>query len=90
MFNEFAESFDDADVLVLAKIYAAREKDIYKVSSQGLAEEIMKKYPEKEVYYIDTLEEIAEYVKQHAVSNDLVITMGAGDIYKVGEMILGE
>jgi len=90
LFNEFAESFEDADVLVLAKIYAAREKDIYKVSSQGLAEEIMKKYPDREVYYFDTLEEIAEYVKQHAVPNDLVITMGAGDIYKVGEMILGE
>lgn len=90
LFNEFAESFEDADVLVLAKIYAAREKDIYKVSSQGLAEEIMKKYPDREVYYFDTLEEIAEYVKQHTVPNDLVITMGAGDIYKVGEMILGE
>lgn len=90
LFNEFAESFEEADILVLAKIYAAREKDIYKVSSKGLAEEIIKKYPGKEIYYMDTLEEIAEYVKQHAEPNDLVITMGAGDIYKVGDMILGE
>lgn len=88
LFNEFAESFQEADILVLAKIYAAREKDIYKVSSKGLAEEIMKLHPEKEVYYMDTLEEIAAYVKQNADENDLVITMGAGDIYKVGEMIL--
>lgn len=90
LFNEFAESFEEADVLVLAKIYAAREKDIYKVSAKGLAEEIMKLHPEKEVYYMDTLEEIADYVKENAVNGDLVITMGAGDIYKVGEMILGE
>ena len=90
LFNEFADSFEECDVLVLAKIYAAREKDIYKVSSKGLAEEIMKKHPEKEVHYMDTLEEIADYVKQHAEPNDLVITMGAGDIYKVGGMILGE
>lgn len=90
LFNEFAESFEEADVLVLAKIYAAREKDIYKVSSKALAEEILKAHPEKEVYYMDTLEEIADYVKEHAVQGDLVITMGAGDIYKVGDMILGE
>ncbi len=88
LFNEFAESFEETDVLILAKIYAAREKDIYKVSSKGLAEEIMKNHPEKEIYYMDTLEEIADYVKQHAQQGDLVITMGAGDIYKVGEMIL--
>ena len=88
LFNEFAESFEETDVLILAKIYAAREKDIYKVSSKGLAEEIMKNHPDKEIYYMDTFEEIADYVKQHAQQGDLVITMGAGDIYKVGEMIL--
>lgn len=90
LFDEFAESFGDADVLVMAKIYAAREKDIYKVSSRNLAEEIMKRHPEKEVYYFDTLEEIADFVKEKAEPNDLVITMGAGDIYKVGEMVLSE
>ena len=90
LFHEFAESFEETDVLIIAKIYAAREKDIYKVSSQGLTEEIMKNHPDKEVYYMDTLEEIAEYVKQHAAPNDLVLTMGAGDIYKVGDMILGK
>ncbi len=88
LFNEFAEAFGDADVLVLAKIYAAREKDIYKISSDKLADEIKRVHPDKEVYYIDTLEEIAEFVKNRAEKDDLVITMGAGDIYKVGEMIM--
>lgn len=90
LFDDFADAFKDADVLVLAKIYAAREKDIYKVSSKALAEEVRKRHPEKEVYYFDTLEKIAEFVKAEAKPNDLVITMGAGDIYKVGEMVLAE
>ncbi len=90
LFNEFAEAFGDADVLVLAKIYAAREKDIYKISADKLADEIKRIHPDKEVYYIDTLEDIADFVKEKAVKDDLVITMGAGDIYKVGEMIIGK
>jgi len=88
LFDEFADSFGDADVLILAEIYAAREKNIYKISSKGLAEEIVKKHPDKEVYYMESFEEIAAYVKKHAAPNDLVLTMGAGDIYMVGEMIL--
>ena len=88
LFDEFADSFGDADVLILAEIYAAREKNIYKVSSKGLAEEIIKKHPDKEVYYMESFEEMAGYVKEHAAANDLVLTMGAGDIYKVGTMIL--
>lgn len=88
LFDEFADAFGDADVLILAEIYAAREKNIYKVSSKGLVEEIMKKHPEKEVYYMESFEEMAAYVKANAVENDLVLTMGAGDIYKVGSMIL--
>lgn len=90
LFDEFAESFEEADVLVLAEIYAAREKNIYKISSEELAEEIKNKYPEKKVYYLDTLQDIANYVQKNAVEGDLVITMGAGDIYKVGEMIMGK
>ncbi len=88
LFEEFADSFEDADVLILAEIYAAREKNIYKISSKELAEEILRKYPEKEVYYMATFDEIADYVKKNTVENDLVITMGAGDIYMVGDRIL--
>lgn len=89
LFDDFADSFAEADVLILAEIYAAREKDIYKVSSEGLAEEIKRKHPDKKVYYMDTFEEIANYVKKNSEAGDLVITMGAGDIYKVGDLIMG-
>ncbi len=90
LFDEFADSFVKTDVLILADIYAAREKDIYNVNSQKLAGNISGKYPDKEVYYMDGFEKIAEYVRHHAAPEDLVITMGAGDVYQIGRMILGE
>lgn len=88
LFDEFVDSFNDADVLVLTDIYAAREKNIYNISSEILAQKIKEKYPEKEIYYISNMEEIASKVKDEALGSDLVITMGAGDIYKTGQMIL--
>lgn len=88
LFDEFAESFEEADILILADIYAAREKDIYNVSSANLAEAIKKKHPDKNVLYFDSFDKIAEYVKNNAGMRDLVLTMGAGDIYKIGKMIL--
>ena len=88
LFDFFAEAFNDADKLVLAEIYAAREKNIYKISSKKLQEEIKNKHPEKEVYFMPDFNAIAEFVANNAQEGDLVITMGAGDIYKVGELIL--
>jgi len=88
LFEEFTESFDDADCLILAEIYAAREKNIFKISSKAIAERIKEKYPGKFVYYFETFEEIADFVYSNAEEGDYVITMGAGDIYKTGEMIL--
>ncbi|MGF6374980.1 UDP-N-acetylmuramate--alanine ligase [Clostridiales Family XIII bacterium PM5-7] len=87
LFDDFTEAFEEADILILAEIYAAREKNIYKISSRELAEKIKQTHPEKTVYYMDSFDEIASYVKTNGKEGDLVITMGAGDIYKVGEMI---
>ena len=88
LFDEFAEAFEKADVLVLSEIYAAREKNIYKISSSQLADKIKESHPDKGVMFMDSFEEISNYVCDNAKSGDLVLTMGAGDIYKVGEMIL--
>ena len=87
LFNEFADAFTKADVLILADIYAAREKNIYEISSGKLADEIKRVHPDKEVIYIDSFDGIADYVLENAEEGDLVITMGAGDIYKVGDII---
>ena len=88
LFDEFAESFADADKLILAEIYAAREKNIYKISSKSLAAEIKKRHPEKDVYFFDDFDDMASFVYNNADEGDLVLTMGAGDICKVAEMIL--
>lgn len=88
LFEEFADSFADADFVVMAEIYAAREKNIYKISSKELIDEIKRKHPTKNAYYFSTFDEIARFVTENAQDGDLVITMGAGDIYKVAEIIL--
>lgn len=88
LFDEFADAFEKADILILAEIYAAREKNIYKISSAQLAERIKERHPDKEVLFMPDFADMAGYVSQHARPGDMVITMGAGDIYKVGEMIL--
>ena len=90
LFDEFADAFNKADKLILAEIYAAREKNIYKISSAQLADRIRETHPHKEVLFMENFEKIAQYVKENAQPGDMVITMGAGDIYKVGEMILEE
>ena len=72
----------------LAAVEAAREKNIYKISSSQLADKIKESHPNKDVMFMDSFEEISNYVCDNAKSGDLVLTMGAGDIYKVGEMIL--
>lgn len=88
LFDEFAESFEKADKLILAEIYAAREKNIYKISSAQLADKIKESYPDKDVIFMSEFDQMADYVAENAQRGDLVLTMGAGDIFKVGEMIL--
>ena len=78
----------DRDKVVLAEIYAAREKNIYKISSKSLVNKIKEADPTKDVYFFEDFEEIANFVYNNAEEGALVLTMGAGDIYKVGEMIL--
>ena len=88
LFDEFAEAFEKADILILVDIYAAREKNIHNISSKNLADRIKETHPDKEILYIPDFKELAEKVKSEAKEGDLVITMGAGDIYKVGQLIM--
>ena len=61
LFDDFADAFQKADELVLAEIYAAREKNIYKISSASLAEKIKECHPEKRVSFMKSFDEIADY-----------------------------
>jgi UDP-N-acetylmuramate--alanine ligase len=86
--DEFAEALSLADKVVVAEIYAAREKNIHQISSKTIVSEIKERNPGKEAYYFKGFDEIASFVLNNAERGDLIITMGAGDIFKVGEMIL--
>ncbi len=85
--KEFALSLSAADKIILAPIYAARETETLGVSSVTLKEEIEKLG--KECLHFDTFDEIENYLLQNSINGDLLITMGAGDIVKVGENLLG-
>lgn len=80
---DFAKALSNADKVIVADIYAAREKDTGMVSSKNLADLI------DGAIYMKEFSKIAKYVLENAKNGDIVITMGAGDIYKVGEMMLG-
>lgn len=86
LMNSFAEELSAADAVVLADIYAARETDTYGVSSRDLMDKI--KNFGTECYYFSSFEEIKKFLLENCINGDLLITMGAGDIYKVGEAIL--
>ncbi len=84
---EFAESLSLADTVVLADIYsAAREADPGDISSADIAALINKKG--NEVYHFHTFNEIEKFLSAHCKPDDLLITMGAGDIVSVAESLI--
>lgn len=82
LFDEFTKAFSDADTVIFADIFSAREQNVYGISSKQLAEHT------ENALYFPSFEEIAGYMKKEARPGDLLLTMGAGDIYKVGKMII--
>lgn len=85
LFNEFVDSFNEADVIILSEIYEPQGRDINSdktISSLNLANAIKEKY-KKEVYYTKDLEETYRKIEEVKKDNDLIIIMGAGDINKV-------
>lgn len=84
---EFAQALSAADRVVLAPIYAARETDTLGVSSADLQREIEKLGTA--CCCLPTFDEIENYLLSHCEAQDLVITMGAGDVVKIGEHLLG-
>ena len=80
-FDEFVNQLRRADKVLLAEIYAAREKNTEGISSRSLAEAI----PGAE--YFPTFEEMEARLRELASEGDIILTVGAGDIYKVGEAV---
>ena len=86
--DEFAEALDLADKVVFAEIYGAREKNTHNISSESILTKMKEKNPAKDAWYFEKKDDITDFVLKYAEPGDLVITMGAGDIYEVGEAIL--
>ncbi|MBQ8799977.1 MAG: UDP-N-acetylmuramate--L-alanine ligase [Lachnospiraceae bacterium] len=85
--QEFAEALSLADTVVLADIYSAsREEDPGDISSGNI--EALLKQKGKDVYYFHSFEEIEKFLFAHCTPNDLLITMGAGDIVSVAESMV--
>lgn len=85
--TEFAQALSLADFVVLTDIYAARETNTLGISSLDLKREIEKLG--KSCFYFPTFDEVENFLLQNSINGDLLITMGAGDIVKVGENLLG-
>lgn len=85
---DFAKALSIADKIVLADIYAARETDNLGISSKNLQSEIQKLG--KDCYYFPSFDEIENFLLENCINGDLLITMGAGDVVKIGESLLGK
>jgi len=86
-FEDFARSFYQADILILSAIYPAGEEPIEGVTSERLVESI-KSYGHKSVRLVADVNDIAPLVRPELAAGDLVITMGAGNVWKVSEQLL--
>ena len=84
--HEFADVLSMADIVVFAEIYAAREENHHDISSDNIRE-IMSENGQ-EAYFFKTFEEVENFLIHTCKPGDLLITMGAGDIVKVGENML--
>ena len=85
--SEFAKALSLADRVVLADIYAARETDTLGISSETLQQEIIR--AGHECFYFPSFDEIENFLLENCTTGDLLITMGAGDVHKIGENLLG-
>ena len=84
LFDDFVAELRRPDLAVLAEIYAARESNTIGISSEDLSRRV------RGSVFFETLPEVADYLRSIAQPGDLIITVGAGDIYKAGEMLLSD
>ena len=84
LFDDFVRELKKPDVVVLAEIYAARERNTVGISSADLA----KKVPGS--VFCETLPEVTEFLRRVVQPGDIVLTMGAGEIFRAGEALLGK
>jgi len=88
LFDEFALSFKLADKVLVLDVYGSAREDSGNVNSKDLVEEINKVFGKDKALYTPKIDDCVEYVSVAAGEGDIVITMGAGDVWRVGEKLL--
>lgn len=83
--REFGQAFDSADVVVLTDVYAAGEQPVPGVTGKVVLDAVLAHNPRKRIVYLPKKAEIKKFLDHFTLSGDLVITMGAGDIWMIGE-----
>ncbi len=86
LLDSFSEAFTHSDEVIITDIYAARENDNGEVHSKDLVHAVKSKG--SNATYLSTFDEVEEYLKEKAEKNDIILTMGAGNVYEIGESIL--
>lgn len=84
--DEFARALSLADEVILAKIYPARETDTLGISSEDIR--LRLEALGTPAHYLETFDEIENFILENCVPNDLLITMGAGNVVAIGESLL--
>ncbi len=84
---EFVEALSLSDIIIMADIYSARETDDGTISSKTIRDLLVKNG--KEAYYFSTFKEIENFLSDFSSTDDLLITMGAGDVVNIGNELLG-
>lgn len=88
LFDEFVNSFVKVDELILVDIYAAREPFDETISSKMLADAINQNY--HNCTYLPTLDDAIKYLKEHLQENDVLLTIGAGTVTKIGYQLIDQ
>ncbi len=88
LLDRFATSFREADEVIITDIYAAREKDYGDIHSRTLCDAIAREG--QSVRYVATFDEIVEELQEDLKPEDVLVTMGAGDVYRIGELLLSK
>lgn len=86
LLDDFADSLLNFDHVILTDVYAAREKNVFNITSKDLADKLNQLG--KPVQYISGFEEIVTFLKNNTNSNDIILTLGAGTVTNIGPMLL--
>ena len=86
LLQDFAQSFDDADKVLVLDIYGSARESSGKVSSQDLVN-LINKYTFDKAEYVPTISEVVAFLKDKIGENDLVLTIGAGNVWEVAEKL---